>query len=95
MFTTMGVPRQERPRRFDGGAMGWVIVEFPGSREVFVDDKTQGSNRDVDGYYRTLLVEDGLHTFRLSGTDVAPPFQDARVKNTGILHPLRVVFTQV
>lgn len=76
--------------------MGWVIVEFPESREVFADDKTQGANRDADGRYRTLIIEDGLHTFRLGGAaDVAPPSQDATVKNTSILDPLHVVFTKV
>jgi hypothetical protein len=75
--------------------MGWVIVEFSESREVFVDDKSQGANRDADGGYRTLIVEDGLHTFRLSGTDVTPPFKGATVRNTSILDPLHVVFAKV
>ncbi len=74
--------------------MGWVIVEFPESRTVFVDDRSQGDNRDEQGRYRVLLVEDGLHTFRLEGADVVPPSQGVVVKNTSVLDPLRVLFTR-
>lgn len=76
--------------------MGWVIVEFPETREVFVDDKAQGPNRGADGQYCTFIVEDGLHTVRLGGAaDVAPLSQDAIVRNTSLLVPLHVVFTKV
>lgn len=74
--------------------MGWVIVEFPATREVFVDDKGQGPNRDADGTLRVLFVEDGRHTFGLGGDDVTPPSQDATVRNTSILDPLHVVFAK-
>jgi hypothetical protein len=74
--------------------MGWVIVEFPETREVFVDDETQGPNRDSGGQPIVLFVEDGRHTFRLGGGGVAPPAQDATVKATSILDPLHVVFTK-
>ena len=75
--------------------MGWVIVTFPESREVFVDDRSQGDSFDAGGRPRVLVVEDGLHTFRLGGaTDVAPPAQDVTVANTSILDPLPVVFTR-
>ena len=75
--------------------MGWVIVTFPESREVFVDDKSQGDNVDASGRCRVLIIDDGLHTFRLGGAaDVAPPAQDVTVANTSILDPLPVVFTK-
>ena len=74
--------------------MGWVIVEFPERREVFVDDKSQGDNRHAEGRYRVLNVDDGLHTFRLAGVGVTPPFQEATVMDTSILEPLSVVFTR-
>jgi hypothetical protein len=72
--------------------MGWVIVEFPETREVFVDDKPEGGNRGADGQYLVLIVEDGLHTFRLGGTGVNPATQDVTVADTSALDPLRVVF---
>ena len=76
--------------------MGWVIVEFPGTREVFVDDRSQGNNRDEGGLYRTLIVQDGLHTFRLGGKpDPEPASQDAQVRNTSALDPPHVVFKRV
>ena len=75
--------------------MGWVIVTFPESREVFVDDRSQGDSFDAGGRPRVLVVEDGLHTFRLGvAADVAPPAQDVTVANTSILDPLPVVFTK-
>ena len=76
--------------------MGWVIVEFPETREVFVDDRGQGNNRDEHAQYRTLIIQDGLHTFRLGDhADVSPTTKNADVKNTSALDPLHVVFTQV
>jgi hypothetical protein len=73
--------------------MGWVIVEFPETREVFVDDKSQGTNRDMDREYRTLIIEDGRHTFRLGGAaDVIPASKDIRVEDTSAASPLSVVF---
>ncbi len=74
--------------------MGWVIVEFSETREVFMDDKSQGPNRDANGTLVTLIVGDGLHTFRLAGDHVDPPSQTVDVKDTAILDPLRVVFTK-
>jgi hypothetical protein len=75
--------------------MGWVIVEFPESREVFLDDRSQGNNRDDGGGYRTLIIEDGVHTFRLGGTaDVTPASQEKTVTNTSALRPLHVIFTK-
>jgi hypothetical protein len=76
--------------------MGWVIVEFPETREVFVDDRGQGNNRDEQGRYLTLIVQDGLHTLRLGGlANVQPAYQDVEVSNTSALAPLHVIFRQV
>jgi len=76
--------------------MGYVIVEFPERREVFVDDESQGDNRENNDAYRILRVGDGLRTFRLGGpADYAPPKQAVEVGDTTSIKPLRVVFEKV
>lgn len=76
--------------------MGYVIVEFPERREVFLGDESQGDNRENNGAYRILRVGDGLCTFRLGGpADCAPPEQVVEVKDTTPIRPLRVVFEKV
>ncbi len=73
--------------------MGFVIVEFPERREVFIGDDSQGDNRDAAGQYRVLRVGDGLQTLRLGGPqDYTPLSQDIMVANTTPIQPLRVVF---
>ena len=73
--------------------MGRVIVEFPERREVFVDDESQGDNRENNGAYRILRVGDGLRIFRLGGpADYVPPKQVVEVSDTTSIKPLRVVF---
>jgi len=73
--------------------MSRVIVKFPECREVFVDDKSEGDNIDAQGKYRSLLLGDGLHTFRLGGDqNYTPPSQDVEVGGGTIILPQPVVF---
>jgi len=73
--------------------MGYVIVEFPERREVFIGDDSQGYNRNENDEYRILIVGDGPHTFRLGGVlNYAPSSQTVVVANTTTINPLRVIF---
>ena len=75
--------------------MSYVIVLFPGHRDVYIDDQSQGSNTAASGRPRALFVNAGVHVFRLGGTpDVEPPSQRVDVPERPILDPFRVVFTQ-
>ena len=77
--------------------MGRVIVEFPDCREVLVDGKSQGNNRNEQGEYRILIIGDGLHTFRLAGEqNYTPLAQSVEVGASGsVILPQRVVFQKV
>jgi hypothetical protein len=73
--------------------MSYVVVLFPESREVYIDDQGQGSNRAASGKPRALFVNAGTHTFRLAGTgDVDPAQQTVDVPERAILDPFRVEF---
>lgn len=73
--------------------MGYVIVEFPERREVFIGDDSQGDNRDDNDEYRILIVGDGRQTFRLGGKlNYTPRSRTVVVANTTSIQPLRVVF---
>ncbi|HET7343713.1 MAG TPA: hypothetical protein VFL90_19775 [Methylomirabilota bacterium] len=75
--------------------MEYVIVDFPGRREVLVDGVSQGHNQEVDGRARILRVEEGLHRFRLRGPDdYIPLWQTVDVEDTNVNAPLHVVFTR-
>ena len=39
--------------------MGWIVVEFPEPREVFVGGDSQGDNRTAAGEYNAFSVGDG------------------------------------
>jgi len=73
--------------------MGHVVVEFREARIVLIDDKTQGPNKDLNGEYFVLGIEDGLHTFSLQGGNCTPPSQDVVVRYTSAQAPLHVIFT--
>ncbi|MGE5307326.1 MAG: hypothetical protein ACM3TN_28810 [Alphaproteobacteria bacterium] len=77
--------------------MGRVIVEFPDCREVLVDGKSQGNNRNEEGAYRILILGDGLHTFRLGGQqNYTPLSQLVEVGASGsVILPQHVVFQKV
>jgi hypothetical protein len=75
--------------------MSYVIVRFPGNREVYIDDQAQGSNNAASGRPRALFVGAGIHTFRLGGpADVDPPTQKLDVPERPILDPFFVTFRQ-
>ncbi len=76
--------------------MGWIVVEFPERREVFVGDESLGSNIDADGSARALRVGDGPQTVRLGGpSDFEPHLQTVDVPaNSDPVRPFRVVFTR-
>ena len=73
--------------------MSYVIVRFPELREVYIDDKSQGSNIAASGKLRALFVGAGSHAFRLGGApDVDPPTQTLDVPERPILDPFFVDF---
>ena len=67
-------------------------MKFPEPREVFIDDQPQGSNRAASGRLRTLFVNAGVHTFRLSANDSEPTSQKVDVPECPILDPFVVAF---
>ena len=77
--------------------MGRVIVEFSECREVFVDGKSQGDNKNEQGEYRELIIGNGLHTFRLGGEkNYTPPSQSVEVgANGSVILPQSVVFQKI
>ena len=76
--------------------MGYVIVEFSERREVLVGGKNEGYNRWLNGEYRTLLIGDGLQTFRLGGQpDFEPDPNPVEVlADSNQVNPQRIVFTK-
>jgi hypothetical protein len=73
--------------------MGYVIVEFPERREVFIGSDSQGYNRNENDEYRILIVGDGQQTFRLGGAlNFTPLIRAVVVANTTPIDPLRVIF---
>jgi hypothetical protein len=78
------------------GSMGWIVVEFPERREVFVSGNSHGFNYTPTGQICALQVGDGLQTIRLGGDPTfEPPSQDIEVPATSNpIQPFRVVFTK-
>ena len=76
--------------------MGWIVVEFPETREVFVGGDSQGDNKDGAGRYRALRTGDGYQTVWLGGPlDFTPPVQGVTVPaDSDAIAPFRVVFTK-
>jgi hypothetical protein len=74
--------------------MEYIIVEFPESREVFIDGQSAGQNRDPQtGAYRVFALLQGRHNFRLGGpSNYAPALQTVDVMNTAAVAPLRIAF---
>jgi hypothetical protein len=72
--------------------MSYVVVKYPEPRDVYIDDQAQGSNIAASGKPRTLFVNAGKHTFRLSGPCVDPPEQTLTVPERPILNPYPVEF---
>ena len=76
--------------------MGWIVVEFPEPREVFVGGDSQGDNRTAAGEYNAFSVGDGWQTVWLGGPrDFEPPVQSVFVPATSdAIAPFRDVFTK-
>ena len=47
--------------------MEYVKVVFPDRREVLIDGRSQGYNRNQEGRLRALRVNEGVHTIALGG----------------------------
>ena len=75
--------------------MGWIVVDFPETREVFVGGDSQGDNRD-NGQLVAMSVGDGHQTVWLAPpADFDPPVQMVWVPATSdAIRPVRVVFTK-
>ncbi len=67
--------------------MEYVIVRFPGSRAVFIDDEEGGVTNEI------LRLEEGTHTFRLGGAqDYKPESRTLQIKGTTSVKPKEVPF---
>ena len=68
----------------------WILVQFPESRTVLVDDTPTGVTN------KTLLVQRGTHTISLGGiqSNYSPPSITKQVVNTTLANPMVFVFTQ-
>lgn len=76
--------------------MSYVVVKFPQTREVFMDDVSQGDNRDGTGRDNILLIGEGWHEFRLAGApDYFPLTNVVLVPTATPGHPFPVVFRKV
>ena len=70
--------------------MEHVIVRYPETRDVFVDDQQVGKTN------QTLDIETGHHTFALDGpADYTPPSQTVAVTGTNPIIPMEIVFLPV
>lgn len=69
--------------------MGYVIVKYPETRDVNIDDDLNGQTNDV------LRVDDGTHVFDLGQPqDYEPAEQEVVVTGTDILIPMEITFTR-
>ena len=69
--------------------MGYVFVNYPENRDVYIDD-------DLNGHTNELLrVDDGTHIFALGQPkDYEPEEQEVVVTGTDILTPMEITFTR-
>ena len=67
----------------------WILVQFPESRGVLVDDTPFGQTNQL------ILVQTGTHTIKLAGApNYSPPSITRQVVNTTHAKPMVFVFTQ-
>ncbi|WKE65860.1 hypothetical protein PVT67_00970 [Gallaecimonas kandeliae] len=67
--------------------MEYVVVSFPGSREVLIDEQPNGATNEV------LRVGAGRHSFSLGGQpDFSPQAVTATISNTSVLQPKVITF---
>ncbi|MCP4766831.1 MAG: hypothetical protein GY875_11235 [Gammaproteobacteria bacterium] len=68
--------------------MEYVIISFPGSRDVYVDGERTGRSGDV------IQIEAGIHRFDLgSPRGYEPEFQEVMVSDTSAINPIKIVFS--
>lgn len=68
----------------------WILVQFPESRVVLVDDTPSGLTN------KALLLQRGTHKISLGGvqSNYSPPSITKLVVNTSLANPMIFVFTQ-
>jgi hypothetical protein len=70
----------------------YIIVEFPDTRDVFVDD----SDDSVASTNEMFQLEEGTHYFNLGQpVDYRPATDWAKVTGTIPANPMKIVFTKV
>ena len=70
--------------------MEFVIVKYPESRDVFVDEQVAGRTGE------TLQIETGHHRFTLGDPpDYAPPTREVTVAGTNPIIPMEIEFAPV
>lgn len=70
-------------------SMEYVVVVFPTSRLVYIDDERGGYTND------TLRVDSGTHVFDLgSYANYEPPSRRVIVQGTTVLEPMEIVFSK-
>jgi hypothetical protein len=69
--------------------MEYVIVKYPTSRTVLVDDEQAGLTNVI------LRMDEGTHTFALKGTkNYKPLSQSLEIQGTNSVSPKEVTFEQ-
>ena len=70
--------------------MEHVIVRFPESRNVFIDDREGGITN------KKFKVNEGKHTFKLAGPkDYRPNWRRPTVTGTNPIEPMEVIFDKI
>ena len=66
----------------------WILVQFPESCGVLVDDTPFGQTN------QRILVQTGTHTIKLAAQNYSPPSITKQVVNTTHAKPMVFVFTR-
>jgi len=69
--------------------MEYVVVKYPETRDVNIDDDQNGQTNDV------LYIDAGTHLFDLGQPkDYEPAEQEVVVTGTDVLTPMEIIFTR-
>jgi len=69
--------------------MEHVTVKYPEPRTVLIDGEESGTTNSI------LRVEEGTHTFRLTGPkDYQPSFRRVKVSDTSPINPKEIIFAK-
>jgi hypothetical protein len=72
-----------------GNFMEHIIIKYPRSRTVLIDGEETGLTN------RILRVEEGTHTFRMTGPkNYTPSFRRMKVTGTSPINPREIIFVQ-